>query len=174
MCIIRIPKSIHVVGGSKPPTSLGIHLLMIRAIGGANMFTDILTNLARGPQGIALLNLMETHKIDSGWTAPELITAVVTGCALANTQGNQIILDDGAVNEQFLLHLQTKDSRNKRESCTLNLAAVLAMAAAYCKYQQRLAKEASESIKARQHRQRRAGQKDVQVRRKSRNKVRDR
>jgi hypothetical protein len=128
------------------------------------MVDNILTNLARGTQGQALVKFMETQNIDSGWLFTDAI-AMATGLVLASTNGNQVILDNGQVNSQCLIHLYSQDKYLERY--TFNLASVLAMAAAYCKYQQRLAEEAAKSIKARQ-------QKDVQIRRKHRNKIRGR
>ncbi len=101
------------------------------------MRDDMLSALARSQEGRSLIEFCETNSIAMDWSKLEeqQITAMVSGNKLGNAVGNLFILNDGrSFNTEYLIHLFGPQS-----TCLVNLATIIAMAAAYCRSQNSLA-----------------------------------
>ena len=102
-----------------------------------NTHDDLLSSLARGHEGQQLVDFIAANHIPHDWGKIEDygITGTITGNRLENVTGGDT---------EYVIHLRGPTSR-----CTVNIATVLALAAAFCRRESTDAHEAMKSIKER-------------------------
>lgn len=106
------------------------------------MKDDMLSALARGPEGQNLVQLFDSHHLPADCRNPHEhgVEAAMSGNRLNNERGSTTHTD-GEMNFEYLVHL-----RGPVGKCTVNLTSVLAMAVAYCRLEQTAARDALKSI----------------------------
>ena len=103
---------------------------------------SLLSAIARSNEGCDLLEFAKTHKLSEDWqeTREVGVKAMLTGRDLDNKNSNAKFVD-GDINHEYLVHIE-----GPAQSCVVNLATILAMAAAYVDNElARAAKIASDS-----------------------------
>ena len=91
--------------------------------------------IARGTEGTSLVNFTRLNGLDPAlsddWTR---IRGLVSGGRLDDLHGPVIMVNQGQINEEYLIHL-----RGPKANCVVNLAQVLALATAFCAERQQRA-----------------------------------
>jgi hypothetical protein len=101
------------------------------------MMSENLSAMARGPEGQALVRFAGHNDLPDDWSDTK-IQAMLSGNRLDNATGATLTdLDERSpdgINREYLVHLEGCGV------CVVNLATILAMATAWCRHQQDLAK----------------------------------
>ena len=92
---------------------------------------SVLSAVARGREGNALLDFAEANGLAADWAEPRKagVKVMLTGNSLDNRYGNDKLVKED-INPEYLVHLD-----GPRGTCVINLATMLALAAAYIKYE---------------------------------------
>jgi hypothetical protein len=103
--------------------------------------SKMLSSIARGTEGVALVKFANLHGLADDWhdagqppPGASPISVMVSGSRLDNIFGNLVMVDEGEISPEYLIHLG-----GNRAKCVVNLATVLAMATAYARQQIALA-----------------------------------